>query len=96
MELICLIQYSMHTTNVCERKQKFVNQVRRETLIHLHLFCEDIWLCLCTSTCLPWSSLSPESSAGLQRLQQAIHDTSFIILCKHNSKTSATHQQALD
>lgn len=42
-------------------------------------------------TCLPRSPLSPESSSRLQRLQQTIHDTGFIILCKHRINTQ--HQQ---
>lgn len=51
---------------------------------------EYLQVCLWVFTCLPRSSLSPESSARLQRLQQAIHDTSFIILCKH-SETQYQH-----
>lgn len=35
--MLHLFQYSMHTTNVCERKKKPVNQVRHDTLKHLHV-----------------------------------------------------------
>lgn len=46
---------------------------------------------MCMFTCLSWSSLSSECSTRLQRLQQAIHDASFIILCKYSIKTWYQH-----
>jgi len=88
--MLHMCQYSMQTATVCERKHKSLKQVR----LHICMFFKDVLLCLCT--CLPWSSLSPEGSARLQCLQQTIHDTSFIPVCKHRMKTSAMHQETLD
>lgn len=51
-----------------------------ETWHNICMLCEGLYMC----TCLPRAPLPSECSARLQCLQQAIHDTSFITLCKHN------------
>lgn len=53
-----------------------------------YLYFEDELLFLFMRTCLSWTSFSPEGSTRLQSLQQAIHDTSFVVLCKINKYMS--------